>query len=69
MTFLVDPVGVVTDGMTFRDRCGALDGSVCDCGDWCDGSPGYWNDDDPDGWVVDPVGCFWPTLSVLSPMK
>ena len=38
VTFLADPVGVVPDGMTFRDGCGALDGSVCDCGDCCDGN-------------------------------
>ena len=42
-TFLADPVSVVVDEMTFPDGCGALDGSVCDCGDCCDGSPGYWN--------------------------
>ena len=37
VAFLADPVGVVADGVTFRDGCGALDGSVCDCGDCCDG--------------------------------
>ena len=45
MTFLANPIDVVADGMTFQDGCGDLDGSVCDCGDCCDESPGYWNDD------------------------
>ena len=35
--------------MTLQDTCGAPDGSVCDCGDCCEGSLGYWNDDDPVG--------------------
>ena len=33
VTFLANPVGVVADGMTFRDKCSALDGSACDCDD------------------------------------
>ena len=41
VTFLADPVDIVTGDMTFRDKCGALDGSACDCDDYCDGSPGY----------------------------
>ena len=43
VTFLAGPGGIVTDGM----KCGALDGLVYDCDDYCDGSPGYWNDDEP----------------------
>ena len=33
VTFLADPVGVVTEKMMVRDGRGTLDGSVCDCGD------------------------------------
>ena len=62
--FLADPVGVITEEMTVRDRRGALNGSVCDCGDFCDGSLGYRNDEDLGDWggcpggsfLVDPVG-------------
>ena len=60
MTFLADPVGNVTDGMTFRDKCGALDGSVCDCDDHCDGSPDYWIYGEPD----DCGGC--PDVTLLA---
>ena len=38
MTFLADPVGVVTEVMTVCDGRGDLNGSVCDCGDcFCNG--------------------------------
>ena len=49
VTYLADPVGVVTEEMTVRDGRGALDGSVCDCGDCCDGSMDYGNGEDPGG--------------------
>ena len=41
VTFLPDPVSMVTNGMTFWDRCSALDGSVSDYDDYCDDSPDY----------------------------
>ena len=47
VTSLADPVDVVTDGVTFREKCGVLDGSVCDSDDYCDDTPGYWDDDEP----------------------
>ena len=64
VTFLADPVDVVTYGMTFQKKCGVLDGSVYDCDDYCDDSPGYWDNDEPGHFVVypdvtllaDPVG-------------
>ena len=37
VTFLAYPVDVVTEKMMVRDGRGTLDGSVCDCGDCCDG--------------------------------
>ena len=40
-TLLADPVGVITGEMTFRERCGVLDGSVYECDDFCDCSPDY----------------------------
>ena len=69
VTFLANPVGVITEEMTVRDGRGTLDGSVCDCGDCCNGSLDYRNGEDPGGWVVAAVGRFWPTRSVLSPVK
>ena len=35
VTFFADPVGAVTGGMTFQEKCGGLDGSVYDCDDHC----------------------------------
>ena len=69
VTFLADPVGVVTEKMTVRDGLGALDGSICDCGDCCDASLVYRNVRIQVIGVVAPVGRFWSTQSVLSPVK
>ena len=57
VTFSADPVGV----MTFRDRCGAMDGSVCNCVGRCDGNLGSRidevQDDCPGGtFLAKPVG-------------
>ena len=38
---LADPVVVITGEMTFRERCGVLGGSVCECDDRCDCGPDY----------------------------
>ena len=43
MALLADPVGVVTDGMTFQERCDTLSGSVYNYDDYCDNSPDYFD--------------------------
>ena len=49
--------------MTVWNRCGALDGSVCDCGDCCNGSLGYRNDEDPGDRGDCPGGKFLPKMT------
>ena len=66
VTFLSDQVGVATEEMTVCDGRGALDGSVCCCGDCCDGCLDYRNDDDTGDLGGCPGGLTW---SVLSPVK
>ena len=56
VTILADPVGVVTEEMTVCDRRGALNGSVCNCGDCCDGRLDYRNYEDPGEWRGFPGG-------------
>ena len=58
VTFLADPVGVVTEEMTVRDGFGALDGSVCDCGHCYDGILDYRNGEDPGDLGGCPGGTF-----------
>ena len=48
--FLADPISVVTEEITVQNKHGALDGSVCDCGDCCDGKLDYRNGEDPGDW-------------------
>ena len=55
---LVDFAEVGVIEITLRDRRGALDGPVCDCGGCCDGRLGSWNDEDQDDWGGCPSGTF-----------
>ena len=47
VTRLADPVGVVTDDMTYQEKIVILSGSVYDYDDYCDNCPGYFDYDDP----------------------
>ena len=60
VTFLGDPVYVVTEGMTYQEKIGILSGSVYDYDDYCD--PDYFdyykpNDFDDGYGFVGPVEC------------
>ena len=54
VTFLADPVGVVTDGMTFLERCGVCSGSVFIDADCCDNEPDYFACDEPGAFDICP---------------
>ena len=43
VTSLADPVGDVTTGMTYQERCDILSGSVYNYDYCCDNEPGYFD--------------------------
>ena len=54
---LADSAEVVCSSeITIQERRGALDGSVFNCGDCCNGSLGYRNDEHPGDWGGCPGG-------------
>ena len=68
VTFLADPVGVVTDGMTFLERCGVCSGSVFIDADCCDNEPDYFACDEPGAFDICPDMTFLTEpVNVVSP--
>ena len=68
MTFLVDPVRIVTDGMTFLEGCGVQSGSVSVVADCCDNGPDCFACDESGDFDISPDMTFLTELvNVVSP--